>query len=195
MEENPKIIKSNPKITPNMTDYEQTYKDFSWEKAEEELLDLFDDGTLNIAYNCIDRHAEGERKDKAALIYDGADGSKETYTFGQMKTETDKFANVLVGQGIKKGDRVFVFLPPIPERYVAFLGVLKMGAIAGTMFAAFQELALMDRLSDSEASVVITSPELYPRIENIRKDLPKLGKSHHHRTRRDPAGRQPHNLL
>lgn len=175
-EDNPKVIKSNPKVAPNMADYEQTYKDFSWEKAEKELVDFFDDGTLNIAYNCIDRHAEGDKKDKAALIYDGADGSKETYTFAQMKTETDKFANVLTAKGIKKGDRVFVFLPPVPERYVAFLGILKMGAIAGTMFAAFQEIALMDRLEDSEASVVITSPELYPRIENIRNKLPKLEK-------------------
>ncbi|HEX5456124.1 MAG TPA: acetate--CoA ligase [Candidatus Saccharimonadales bacterium] len=175
-EDNPKVIKSNPKTAPNMADYDQVYKDFTWEKAEKELVDFFDDGTLNIAYNCIDRHAEGDKKDKTALIYDGADGSKETYTFAQMKVETDKFANVLTAKGIKKGDRVFVFLPPIPERYIAFLGVLKMGAIAGTMFAAFQEIALMDRLEDSEASVVITSPELYPRIENIRKKLPKLEK-------------------
>jgi acetyl-CoA synthetase len=176
MEDNPKVIKSNPKTAPNMADYEQTYKDFTWEKAEKELVDFFDDGTLNIAYNCIDRHAKGDKKDKVALIYEGAGGNKESYTFAQMKVETDKFANVLTSKGIKKGDRVFVFLPPTPERYVAFLGILKMGAIAGTMFAAFQEIALMDRLEDSEASVVITSPELYPRIENIRNKLPKLEK-------------------
>lgn len=176
MSETSNVIKSDPRITPNMKDYDQVYKDFSWEKAEEELVDLFDDGTLNIAYNCIDRHALGERKDKNALLYEGADGTKESYTFGQMKTETDKFANVLVNQGIQKGDRVFVFLPPVPERYVAFLGILKMGAIAGTLFAAFQEMALLDRLADSGARVVITSPELYPRIESIKKDLPDLEK-------------------
>jgi acetyl-CoA synthetase len=176
MEDNPKVIKSNPKTAPNMANYEETYKDFTWEKAEKELVDFFDDGTLNIAYNCIDRHAEGDKKDKVALIYEAAGGSKESYTFAQMKVETDKFANVLTSKGIKKGDRVFVFLPPTPERYVAFLGILKMGAIAGTMFAAFQEIALMDRLEDSEASVVITSPELYPRIENIRSKLPNLEK-------------------
>lgn len=175
-EDNPKVIKSNPKAAPNMAGYEETYKDFTWEKAEKELLDLFEDGTLNIAYNCIDRHAKGDKKDKAALLYEGADGSKESYTFGQMKHETDKFANVLTDQGIKKGDRVFIFLPPVPERYVAFLGILKMGAIAGTLFAAFQEIALLDRLADSGARVVITSPELYPRIESIKKDLPDLEK-------------------
>lgn len=176
MADNPKVIKSNPKITPNMVDYKQTYADFTWEKAEKELLDFFDDGTMNIAYNCIDRHALGDKKDKAALIYQNAEGKKETYSFSQMKTETDKFANVLSEQDVKKGDRVFIFLPPIPERYVAFLSILKVGAIAGTLFAAFQELALLDRLADSGVKVVITSPELYPRIENIKKDLPDLEK-------------------
>lgn len=176
MEDNPKVIENKSRITPNLTDYDKTYKDFSWDKAEKELIDFFDDGTLNIAYNCVDRHAAGERKDKPALIYAGADGSKQSYSFARMKTETDKFANVLVNQGIKKGERVFIFLPPVPERYFAFLGILKMGAIAGTLFAAFQEIALLDRLQDSGAKVVVTSPELYPRIESIRKDLPDLEK-------------------
>ncbi len=77
---------------------------------------------------------------------------------------------------IKKGDRVFIFLPSVPERYVAFLGILKMGAIAGTMFSAFQEMALLDRLSDIGAKVLITNAVLYPRIEKIWKDLPDLEK-------------------
>jgi len=174
--DNGKIIQSNPKKKPNMADYAQTYEDFSWEKAEAELVYNFDDGKSNIAYNCVDRHADGDKKDKTALIYDGADGTKEKYSFSDLKSLTNQFANVLVDNEVKKGDRVFIFLPPIPERYVAFLGILKMGGIAGTMFAAFQELALKDRLIDSEASVVITSPELYPRIENIRADLPNLKK-------------------
>ncbi|HEY5152457.1 MAG TPA: acetate--CoA ligase [Candidatus Saccharimonadales bacterium] len=163
-------------VAPNLTDYEKTYKDFSWEAAAEELIDLFPDGTLNIAYNCVDRHAAGELKDKTALIYEDTDGRKENYTFADLKQSTDKFANVLAAQQVAKGDRVFVFLPSIPERYVAFLGILKLGAIAGTMFAAFQEMALLDRLVDSEAKVIITNADLYPRIANIQKDLPNLEK-------------------
>jgi acetyl-CoA synthetase len=162
------------KIAPNLKDYEATYKDFSWDKAATELIDYFEDGTLNIAYNCIDRHALGDRKDKKALIYRGAQGEQEDYSFADMKKLTDQCANVLTDMGIKKGDRVFIFLPPVPQRYVAFLAILKIGAIAGTMFAAFQEMALKDRLIDSGASVVITDATLYPRIENIRKDLPDL---------------------
>lgn len=178
MSSKPKIIPVNNKAKKkaNLQDYGKVYGDFSWEKAEAEYIDYFEDGTLNIAYNCIDRHAAGDKKDKTALIYQSANGSKETYSFSQMKIDTDKFANVLKKHDVKKGDRVFIFLPPIPERYVAFLGILKTGAIAGTMFAAFQEIALKDRLSDSEASVVITNADLYPRIKNIMGDLPKLKK-------------------
>lgn len=168
------LKKLNP--SPNLLDYEKTYKNFTWEKAEKELIEFFDDGKLNIAYNCIDRHAKGEKKDKVALLFEGARGEKEEYTFGELKIQTDTFANVLVSQGVKKGDRVFVFLPPIPERYVAFLGTLKTGAIVGTLFAAFQEMALRDRLVDSEATIVVTNAALYPRIKKIRKDLPHLEK-------------------
>ncbi|HZL08227.1 MAG TPA: acetate--CoA ligase [Candidatus Dormibacteraeota bacterium] len=163
-------------VKPNLTDYDQTYKDFSWDDAAKELVDYFPDGTLNIAYNCVDRHAAGKRKDKAALLFEGAAGEKESYSFADLKELTDKFANVLADNQIAKGERVFIFLPPVPERYVAFLGILKLGAIAGTMFAAFQEMALLDRLADSEAKVVITNADLYPRIKSIQKDLPHLEK-------------------
>ncbi len=172
-----KIIKKDIQklaVPPNLQDYDATSKGYSWEKATKEELSYFPDGTLNIAYNCIDRHADGPLKDKAALLFEGAKGEKETYTYAQLKELTNKFAHVLTENDVVKGDRVFIFLPPIPERYVAFLGILKTGAIVGTMFAAFQEMALLDRLKDSEAEMVITSAELYPRIERIRKDLPHL---------------------
>ncbi|HYH35910.1 MAG TPA: acetate--CoA ligase [Candidatus Saccharimonadales bacterium] len=177
MSDRPKIIKKiKSGVKPNLEDYDAVYTDFSWEKAASELVDYFPDGTLNIAYNCVDRHAEGPKKDKTALLYEGADGTKESYTFSDFKKLTDQFANVLASQDVKKGDRVFVFMPSTPERYIAFLGGLKLGALVGTMFAAFQEIALLDRLTDSQASVVITSTELYPRLKNIRKDLPDLKK-------------------
>lgn len=159
---------------PNLVDYDKTYQEFSWEAAASELLDMAPSSPFNIAYMCVDRHAEGERKDKIALLYDDADGTKESYTFSQLKGLSNQFAHVLSDLEITKGDRVFIFLPPIPERYAAFLGILKTGAIVGTMFAAFQEMALRDRLADSQAKVVVTSAALYPRIEAIRSDLPSL---------------------
>ncbi|MGH7204380.1 MAG: acetate--CoA ligase, partial [Candidatus Levyibacteriota bacterium] len=116
------------------------------------------------------------KKDKKALLFTDVDGKQEAYTFSDLKVQTDKFANVLVANSVAKGDRVFLFLPPIPERYVAFFGILKMGAVVGTMFSAFQEMALLDRLKDSSAKVVITNAALYPRIEKIWQDLPQLEK-------------------
>lgn len=179
MNDQPKVIRKDSQkliLAPNLPDYSKAYADFTWDKAVAELVDFFPDGTLNIAYNCVDRHAAGERRDKAALLFEGADGQKESYSFGRLKELTDTFANVLAEQNVSRGDRVFIFLPTIPERYVAFLGILKLGAIAGTMFAAFREMALLDRLADSEANVVITNADLYPRIKNIQKDLPNLKK-------------------
>lgn len=160
---------------PNLPNYEEGYKTFSWEKAESNV-DFFEDETFNAAYNAIDRHVLNGKGDKVALHYKGANGEKESYTFSDLKKLSDKFANVLTSQKVEKGDRVFIFLPAVPERYVAFLGILKLGAIAGTMFAAFQEMALLDRLSDSQAKIVITNAALYPRIEKIWKDLPHLEK-------------------
>lgn len=162
-------------VKPNLTDYKKTYADFSWKSAAREV-DFFPDGTFNAAYNAIDRHVKNGKGDKYALLFEGAQGNKEQYTFSDMQKLTNKFANVLVDNGIQKGDRVFIFLPTIPERSVAFLGILKTGAIAGTMFSAFQEMALLDRLSDSQAKVVLTNAALYPRIEKIWKDLPHLEK-------------------
>lgn len=178
MDQKPEYIRKDEAAqtgpTPNLVDYDKTYQEFSWDGAAKELLETFPDGTLNIAYNCVDRHAEGSRKDKTALLYEGADGTKEAYTFSQLKALSNQFANVLVDTGVAKGDRVFIFLPPVPERYAAFLGILKTGAIVGTLFAAFQEMALCDRLADSQAKIVVTNADLYPRIAAIQGDLPDL---------------------
>lgn len=140
------------------------------------MIDLFPDGTCNAAYTIVDRHAKSDKKNKVALLYKGANGEKKQYTYAELKILSDTFANVLVSQQVQKGDRVFIFLPTIPERYIAFLGILKIGAVAGTLFSAFQEIALVDRLSDSEAKVVITDTTLYPRIAKIWEKLPKLKK-------------------
>lgn len=163
------------KIAPHMKDYDKLYTSFSWESAQSEI-DFFEDGTLNAAYNAVDRHAKGSRKDKNALLFEGATGEKEAYTYGDLSSLSNKFANVISTNGIKRGDRVFVFLPTIPERYIAFLGILKTGAIVGTLFSAFQEAALFDRLMDSGAKMIITTEALFPRIEKIWKDLPNLDK-------------------
>src|SRR3989344_5167298 len=172
-----KTIKKAPKIkeAANLSDYETMYKTFTWSQAEKEL-GISHHSVFNAASVAIDAHTETFRKNKIALYYQGEQGNKEEYTFTQLSEDSNKFANVLHAHGIDRGDRVFIFLPRIPELFIAFLGILKTGAIAGTLFSAFQEQALLDRLSNSEAKIVITNAALFPRIEKVRKHLPHLEK-------------------
>lgn len=162
-------------FTPNLSDYNSIYNGFEY-KDYHSHLDWFDrDETLvNAAHNAIDRNALGSRKNKIALYWEGKDGDEMQFTFAQMTRASNRFANVLKNLDIKKGDRVFLFLPRIPELFFSFIGILKRGAIAGTLFAAFGPQALQDRLDNSDAKVLVTTPELKPRVDEIRKKLPQL---------------------
>lgn len=146
---------------------------FDWNQYNDTLT-WFDDGGLNIAYNAVDRHVEDGKASKTALIYESEDGKVTTFTFFDLIKRSNQYANYLTTLGVKKGDRVFLFLPRTPDLFIAFLAVLKIGAIAGTMFSAFQEGALKDRLENSGAKLVISNQELAQRIEKVKAELPKL---------------------
>ncbi|HDP96660.1 MAG TPA: acetate--CoA ligase [Euryarchaeota archaeon] len=163
----------NLKKTPTMPDLEEASRDFKWEDAKKEI-ECFEDGKMNAAWNVIDVHANGERKNKIALYYEGDDGIIEKFTFGEMSELSNRFANVLKKLGIQRQDRVFYFLSRSPELYVSFLGTLKAGAIAGTLFPAFGDDALRDRLLDSGAKVIVTEGPLKERLYKIRDSLPDL---------------------
>lgn len=167
------VIKKKMLKEPNLKDYKKEYKKFRWKEAEKELA-WFGKGKINAAYNAVTRHTVGKNKHKVALFWEDGEGQKESYTFLQLEEESNKFANVLKELGIKKGDRVFIFLPRIPQLYISFLGILKIGAIAGTLFSAFMEDALKDRLFDSGAKAIITTLELNARLDKVRKKLPEL---------------------
>lgn len=157
----------------NLENYEQTYKNFDWEKAKK-AFSWNETGKVNIAYEAIDRHAEDpKKKDQIALHYAAPD-REEKLTFEDLSKASNKFANVLKKQGIEKGDRVFLFMPRSPEFYASFLGILKVGAIAGPLFEAFMEQAVQDRLEDSEAKMLITTPDLLYRVP--QDQLPDLKK-------------------
>ena len=161
------------KVRPNLDEYQSLVKNFSWEQLRKEL-DGLPGGGLNLAHEAIDRHAHSHRADGVAMYWEGTWGEEERYTFAQMKELTDKFANVLKGLGVEKGDRVFLFMGRIPELYMAFFGTLKVGAIAGPLFSAFGPDPVRDRLQDSGAKVLIVTPDLRSRISGILKDLPDL---------------------
>lgn len=147
----------------NLKNYEETYRHFDWTEAEKHFS-WHETGKLNAAYEAIDRHAESFRKNKVALYYKDAKRD-EKYTFKEMKEESNRAGNVLRRYGnVEKGDRVFIFMPRSPELYFIMLGAIKIGAIAGPLFEAFMEGAVKDRLENSEAKVVVTTPELLERI-------------------------------
>ncbi|MBM7552254.1 acetate--CoA ligase [Thalassobacillus pellis] len=155
----------------NMKDYKDTYEKFQWDSVKSEFT-WSETGKVNIAYEAIDRHADNPaKKDQTALIYSSPD-REEKLTFEDLKLKSNQFANVLNKYDVKKGDRVFLFMHRSPEFYAAFLGILKVGAIAGPLFEAFMEQAVRDRLEDSEASMLITTPELLDRVPV--DDLPHL---------------------
>jgi len=172
----PKLISKTAKYLktpPNLKDYQHTYQNFSYSQYKNEL-DWFPDGKLNAAYNAIDRQAQGPRKNKVALYWHGPNDEQKKFTFQELSLLSNQFANVLKKLKVDRGDRVFFFLPRVPELYFGFLGALKIGAIAGTMFSAFGEQALEDRLNDSDAEVLVTDSELLPRVKKILKKLPRL---------------------
>ncbi|MGP3562593.1 acetate--CoA ligase [Geobacillus sp. BK01] len=155
----------------NLKNYEETYKQFQWSETEK-AFSWYETGRVNMAYEAIDRHAESFRKNKVALYYRDA-VRNEKYTFKEMKEMSNKVANVLKNAAeIGKGDRVFVFMPRSPELYFTVLGIIKTGAIVGPLFEAFMEGAVRDRLEDSGAKAIVTTPELLPRVPV--NDLPEL---------------------
>lgn len=160
---------------PNLENYEKIYRSFQWSEAKEEL-EWFPERKLNAAHNAVDRHLKGPRKNKVALYWHGPNDEKEKYTFTEISQLSNKFGNVLKKLGVKKGERVFFFLPRVPELYFGFLGTIKIGAIAGTLFSAFGHQALLDRLQNSGAKVLVTNKELYQRMIKIESQLPELKK-------------------
>ena len=120
-------------------------------------------GKLNACYNCVDRHAEGHRRHKTALIWEGEDADVRTYTYWQLAEEAGRFANALKGLGVRKGDRVAIYLPMIPEAVIAMLACARIGAPHSVVFGGFSPGALADRINDAEARVLITADGGYRR--------------------------------
>src|SRR5258706_16348715 len=120
-------------------------------------------GELNIAANCVDRHIRGPRRNKAALIWEGEPGDRRTLTYWDLFIEVSKFANVLRGLGVAKGDRVGIYLPMIPEAAIAMLACARIGAIHSVAFAGFSPKSLRDRMNDAQAKVLITADAGYRR--------------------------------
>ncbi|AFW97119.1 acetate--CoA ligase [Anabaena sp. 90] len=141
----------------------------------------FVNGKINISYNCLDRHLTTWRKNKAALIWEGEPGDSRTLTYAQLHREVCQFANVLKQLGAKKGDRIGIYMPMIPEAAIAMLACARIGAPHSVVFGGFSAEALRDRLNDAEAKLVITADggwrkdAIVPLKEQVDKALENNG--------------------
>ena len=127
------------------------------------LAKWFVGGKLNVSENCLDRHLDGPRRNKAAIIWEGEPGEQRTLTFQQLHHEVCKFANVLKRNKVKKGDRVIIYMPLIPEAAVAMLACARIGAVHSVIFGGFSSESIKDRINDCGATAVITCDGGYRR--------------------------------
>ena len=132
---------------------------YTWNSDQRKIEHTwFSDGQLNVSYNCLDRHLKTHRKNKAAIIWQGEpEDDTRVLTYQEMHREVCKFANVLKSKGIKKGDRVCIYLPMIPELAITMLACTRIGAIHSIVFGGFSAESLSDRIQDSECKLLITS--------------------------------------
>ncbi len=183
---NPPKELSEKAYIKSMEEYKQIYKEsiadpekfwagladqLDWYKKWDKVLvedftnakhEWFVNGKINVSYNCLDRHLKTERKDKIALIWEGEPvGQSKKYTYQELYDEVCKFANVLLKTGVKKGDRVTIYLPMIPELPIALLACARIGAIHNVVFGGFSAEALGDRIINCSSNFLICSDGYY----------------------------------
>jgi acetyl-CoA synthetase len=137
-----------------------------WSKVLEWNLPFakwFVGGKLNVSTNCLDRHLSGPRRNKAAIVWEGEPGDRRVLTYHDLWRDVNRFANVLKGLGVKKGDRVTIYMPMIPELPVALLACARIGAVHSVIFGGFSARAIRDRAEDAESHVIVTTDGGYRR--------------------------------
>jgi acetyl-CoA synthetase len=175
----------------NLADYDQAVAGFSWDAARG-LLDGLPGGGLNIAYEAIDRHVVHGMGGKVALRWIGEDGAVREFSYEDLRRQTNRFASLLLGLGLTKGDRVYSLLGRRPELYVAALGTLKAGCVFCPLFSAFGPEPIKARMEIGEAAVLITTEAYYKRkVAAWRGELASL----RHVLIVDPSAARPEDTL
>ena len=136
-----------------------------WHKPFTKVLDWseapvakwFDDGELNVAYNCLDRHVLAGNGERIAIHFEGEPGDSRSYTYAELTKQVKRAANVLTDLGIKRGDRVAIYLPMIAEAVISMLAVARIGAVHSVIFGGFSADSLATRIQDAQAKLVITA--------------------------------------
>ncbi len=162
-------------MPPNLPDYARTRAGFSWEAARRELDGLPGGRGLNIAHEAVDRHMAGPCRDRLALRWLGRRGEVRDFTYADLYSLTNRFANVLNRLGIGKGERVFMLAGRIPELYISALGTLKNGNVFCPLFSAFGPEPIRQRIGIGDGRVLVTTAALYKRkVAELRTSLPGL---------------------
>lgn len=150
--------------------WEERASELSWFKKWDSVLEWnppfakwFSGGKLNASYNCLDRHLESWRRNKAAIVFEGEPGDTRVLTYKDLHREVSQFANALKSLGVQKGDRVTIYMPMIPEAVVAMLACARIGAPHSVVFGGFSSDALRDRILDAKAKVLVTADGSYRR--------------------------------
>jgi acetyl-CoA synthetase len=157
----------------NIGSYDQRIRDFSWSLSEKELE--YENGSIiNIGWYCSDRICQKGKADKTALLYEAFGGIEKKYTFNDIRLAGNTIGAFLRGLGIKDADRVCLFMDRIPELYLSFLGVLKIGAIVQPLFSAFGDESLFVRLDNASTRAIITQKKHLPKVRKILDRLPHL---------------------
>ncbi|MBA3749537.1 MAG: acetate--CoA ligase [Nitrosopumilus sp.] len=167
-------------------------KNLVWFKQWDKILDWnppfakwFQGGKINAAYNCLDKHLKTEKKNKAAIIWEGENGESITLTYNQLNYKVNQLANALKNIGIKKGDRITIYLPMIPELPISMLACARIGAIHSVVFSGFSSQSIADRVNDSKSRIIITADGGYRRgkiiplksiIDEAVKKIPSIEK-------------------
>ena len=157
----------------NIGSYEERVKDFDWAIAEKEL-GYKEGDVINISWYCTDRICDQGKGDKLALIWEGSGGKEKKYTFNDIRLATNTIGSFLRSLGIKQEDRVCIFLDKIPELYLGFLGILKIGAIAQPLFSAFGDESLFVRLENAQTKAIITQKRHVSKVRKIIDKMPYL---------------------
>jgi len=142
-----------------------------WEKVldgEMGSAKWFTGGKLNLSHNCVDRHANGARRDKVALLWEGEPGEVRKLTYGELHVQVQRFANVLKGLGIKRGDRVAIYMGMCPELAIAMLACARIGVVHSVIFGGFAAQAIVDRVNDSACVAVLTQDVSYRRGTEVK---------------------------
>lgn len=157
----------------NIGSYEKRLEDFDWSIAEKEL-EYVPGGNINIGWYCSDRICEMGKGDKPALLWEGLGGKEKQYTFNDVRIKSNTIASFLQDLGIKNEDRVCLFMDKIPELYIGFVGILKLGAIAQPLFSAFGDESLHVRLDNAQTTAIITQRKHVSKVRKILDQMPYL---------------------